>query len=61
MIILALWTYTTLDNTSLDLVLKIIIKAWYVVDLMQLSDLLDNNDNREIDLPGTRKNVINFF
>lgn len=27
---------------------------------MQLSDLL-NNDNREIDLPGTRKNVINFF
>lgn len=27
---------------------------------MQLSDLLDN-DNREIDLPGTRKNVINFF
>ncbi|MYU70735.1 hypothetical protein FYM75_03095, partial [Lactobacillus salivarius] len=28
---------------------------------MQLSDLLDNNDNREIDLPGTRKNVINFF
>lgn len=31
------------------------------MDLMQLSDLLDNNDNREIDLPGTRKNVINFF
>ncbi len=56
-----MWTYTTLDNTSLDLDLKIIIKAWYVVDLMQLSDLLDNNDNREIDLPGTRKNVINFF
>lgn len=27
---------------------------------MQLSDLL-NNDNREIDLPRTRKNVINFF
>lgn len=31
------------------------------MDLMQLSDLLNNNDNREIDLPGTRKNVINFF
>ena len=31
------------------------------MDLMQLSDLLDNNDNREIDLPRTRKNVINFF
>ena len=30
------------------------------MDLMQLSDLLDN-DNREIDLPRTRKNVINFF
>lgn len=28
---------------------------------MQLSDLLDNNDNREIDLPRTRKNVIIFF
>ena len=37
------------------------MKAWYVVDLMQLSDLLDNNDNRDIDLPRTRKNVINFF
>ena len=31
------------------------------MDLMQLSDLLNNNDNREIDLPRTRKNVINFF
>ena len=61
MIILALWTYTTLDNTSLDLVLKIIIKAWYVVDLMQLSDLLDNNDNREIDLTKTRIKVTNFM
>ena len=61
MIILALWTYTTLDNTSLDLVLKIIIKAWYVLDLMQLSDLLDNNDNREIDLTKTRIKVTNFM
>lgn len=57
-----MWTYTTLNNTTLDLVLKIIINKGVVwVDLMQLSDLLDNNDNREIDLPGTRKNVIIFF
>lgn len=61
MIILALWTYTTLNNTSLDLVLKIIIKAWYVVDLMQLSDLLDNNDNKEIDLGKTRIKVTQFM
>lgn len=50
-----------LDNTTLDFDLKIIIKAWYVVDLMQLSDLLDNNDNREIDLSKTRIKVINFM
>ncbi|MGU9993020.1 ArpU family phage packaging/lysis transcriptional regulator [Ligilactobacillus salivarius] len=55
-----MWTYTTLDNTSLDLDLKIIIKAWYVVDLMQLSDLLDN-DNREVDLSKTRIKVTNFM
>lgn len=28
---------------------------------MQLSDLLDNNDNREIDLSKTRIKVINFM
>lgn len=61
MIILALWTYTTLNNTRLDLVLKIIIKAWYDLDLMQLSDLLDNNDNREIDGKKTRLKVTNFM
>ena len=31
------------------------------MDLMQLSDLLDNNDNREIDLSKTRIKVINFM
>lgn len=31
------------------------------MDLMQLSDLLDNNDNREIDLTKTRIKVTNFM
>ena len=31
------------------------------MDLMQLSDLLDNNDNREIDLSKTRIKVTNFI
>ncbi len=31
------------------------------MDLMQLSDLLDNNDNREIDLSKTRIKVTNFM
>ena len=31
------------------------------MDLMQLSDLLDNNDNREIDLRKTRIKVTNFM
>ena len=31
------------------------------MDLMQLSDLLNNNDNREIDLSKTRIKVINFM
>lgn len=34
---------------------------WDIVDLMQLSDLLDNNDNREIDLSKTRIKVTNFM
>ena len=31
------------------------------MDLMQLSDLLDNNDNREIDLSKTKIKVTNFI
>ena len=31
------------------------------MELMQLSDLLNNNDNREIDLSKTRIKVINFM
>ena len=31
------------------------------MDLMQLSDLLNNNDNREIDLSKTRIKVTNFM